>query len=91
MEDRHAAVIPGSRLDSLVSAKGLLGFGTKKGRRCPSCNWLGNAWSEECHKCGSPTVPEEASASASAGPGSSMFFPYTARDDAGSAVGRAVP
>lgn len=35
-----------------------LGFGTKKGMRCPADGKVWNAWTEVCHSCGGATEPE---------------------------------
>lgn len=62
VDDRHASAIKrGWYGDSgVISTNGLaVALGTKRGRRCPSCSWLGNAWSESCGRCGTPTIPEE--------------------------------
>jgi hypothetical protein len=57
LEDHHAAAIPKSRLqDMLSSSFAVTGAGTKKGRYCP-CSPLRiwNSWSRECPKCGQET------------------------------------
>lgn len=43
----------------IIRADQPLSFGTKRGRRCTSCRFLGHAWSVTCPRCGSPTEEEE--------------------------------
>ena len=43
----------------LAYAGGFRGFlGTKKGRWCATCARVWNAWSQECPRCGEPTIEE---------------------------------
>lgn len=60
VDDRHASAInTGQYGDTgLVSAKGALSFGTKRGQWCRACHRLWNAWNHECPKCGTATVAE---------------------------------
>lgn len=60
VEDRHAnAINTGQYGDTgLVSAKGALSFGTKRGQWCRVCNRLWNAWNRSCPKCGTATVAD---------------------------------
>ncbi|MFE3933172.1 hypothetical protein ACFXPJ_05070 [Streptomyces goshikiensis] len=55
--DQHAAAInagPG-RVDGLVSARGWMSLGTKRGRWCAACRRLWNAWSTTCPRCSADT------------------------------------
>ena len=60
VDDRHASAInTGQYGDTgLVSAKGAVSFGTKRGQRCTSCNRTWNAWNTLCPKCGTKTVAD---------------------------------
>jgi len=53
VSDQHAKSINEGQFGDtgLVSAKGALSFGTRKGRLCPSCNTIWNVWTKVCHKC----------------------------------------
>jgi len=58
VDERHANAINSGQFGDtgLVSAKGALSFGTKKGRLCETCNRLWNVWNHTCNKCGAETV-----------------------------------
>lgn len=58
VDDRHASAINGGQYGDtgLVSAKGAVSFGTKRGQWCRACRRLWNAWNHECPKCGTETV-----------------------------------
>lgn len=64
VEDRHAAAI--DRLSTggdagLVSGGRFRSFiGTRRGRWCPACSRVWNAWSHECPRCGADTVEDDA-------------------------------
>jgi hypothetical protein len=60
VDDRHANAINTGQYSEqgLISAKGAVSFGTKKGQRCPDCNRLWNAWNIQCPRCGTATNPE---------------------------------
>lgn len=34
-------------------------LGTRRGRRCPSCQFLAQAWSDTCPRCGTDTEEEK--------------------------------
>ena len=36
-------------------------FGTRRGRRCPTCSRVWNVWSTRCPKCTTETIVEEPS------------------------------
>lgn len=58
VEDRHAEAINTGQYGEhgLMSAKGLMFLGTKKGRECAPCKRVWQAWSLLCPKCGGETV-----------------------------------
>lgn len=58
VSDRHAkAINQGQYGDKgLVSAKGQMSFGTKRGQLCEPCGRLWNAWNKTCPKCATETV-----------------------------------
>lgn len=58
VSDRHAAAINGGQYGDLglVSARGALSFGTKRGQECPRCSRLWNAWNDVCPRCNAETV-----------------------------------
>ena len=58
VSDQHAKAINQGQFGEtgLVSAKGALSFGTRKGRLCETCNRLWNAWNHTCNKCGADTI-----------------------------------
>lgn len=60
VEDRHAKAINTGQYGEkgLVSAKGALSFGTRKGKHCQPCKRLWNAWNTECPRCGAPTFDQ---------------------------------
>lgn len=59
VEDHHAAQIAASGNGRLgvIHAGIATCIGTKAGRWCERCTRLWQAWSQECPKCGHPTVP----------------------------------
>jgi hypothetical protein len=59
VDERHAKAINEGQFGgdaNLVTAKGGLTFGTKKGRECPKCRRVWNVWNAQCPKCGEDTV-----------------------------------
>lgn len=57
VEDRHADSINTGQYgqQGLVSAKGALSFGTKRGKLCRACKRVWNVWNETCPRCEGPT------------------------------------
>jgi hypothetical protein len=64
VSDRHAAAIKTSQHGQIgmLSASKAYHLGTKRGRRCPRCHFLGQAWSVECPRCGTLTQVDQAPA-----------------------------
>lgn len=60
VSDRHAAAIGKSQLgqSGLLSGSPAYALGTKGGRRCPGCRFLGQVWAVECPHCGTLTEVE---------------------------------
>ena len=60
VSDEHAARLRHSAHTSIgmITVDPGTAIGTKKGRYCPPCHRLWQAWSARCPRCGSPTVPE---------------------------------
>jgi len=58
ISDRHAGAVNQSQYadQGLISARGGLSFGTKRGKRCVSCRRLWNAWNDTCPRCGENTI-----------------------------------
>jgi hypothetical protein len=57
----HAAQIGKSRNGKLglVNAQQALSIGTKTGKRCQSCGFLGQGWATSCARCDSDQLTEE--------------------------------
>lgn len=57
VEDRHASAIKTSTNGKagVLSATKAYSLGTKTGRRCEPCGFLGQAWSTSCPRCGGAT------------------------------------
>lgn len=58
VDDRHAAAINKGQFGDtgLVSARGAVSFGTKRGQLCPDCGRVWNAWNGTCPRCGTVTT-----------------------------------
>lgn len=59
VSDEHAVAIDamnGNGDAGLITGKFRGFLGTRRGRRCEPCNRTWQAWTETCHRCGSPTA-----------------------------------
>lgn len=57
ISDEQADVL-GRQDAGVLSGRPGMVLATRKGRRCPSCGRIWQAWTALCHKCQVPTVPE---------------------------------
>lgn len=60
LEDHHASSLAKSQHQSigLVKSGESFSIGTKKGRWCPACSRVWQAWSVACPRCGAETLAQ---------------------------------
>jgi hypothetical protein len=63
LEDHHAAKLKKSQHSAIGLVTSMsYSLGTKMGTRCPTCRFLGQAWTTECPRCHSEMIYESADA-----------------------------